>query len=154
ADVNAGAHAVGGAELGHPHEHVDAQLLRPRQIDVVEDRVEQRETDGVALHDRGEDQERRGRDEGRDQRLLEPIEDAQYHPCLLRSGGAAGNVASARPERKPGARIVDLEPPNLPEAMRSPGAGAGAVVPQLLTPCVSLMNSSSVLLPTRLAMSL
>ena len=33
ADVNAGAHAVGGAELGHPDEQVDAQLLCPAQID-------------------------------------------------------------------------------------------------------------------------
>ena len=29
ADMDAGAHAVGGAELRHPHEHVDAQFLRP-----------------------------------------------------------------------------------------------------------------------------
>ncbi len=29
ADVDAGSHAVGGAEFRHPDEHVDAQLLRP-----------------------------------------------------------------------------------------------------------------------------
>ena len=33
ADVDAGAHPVGRAELGHPHEHVDAQLLGPAQVD-------------------------------------------------------------------------------------------------------------------------
>ncbi len=32
ADMDAGAHAVGCAELGHPDEHVDAKLLRPRQV--------------------------------------------------------------------------------------------------------------------------
>jgi hypothetical protein len=32
ADVDAGAHAVRRAELGHPHEHEDAQLLCPRQV--------------------------------------------------------------------------------------------------------------------------
>ena len=32
ADMDAGAHAIGGAELGHPDEHVDAQLLRPGQV--------------------------------------------------------------------------------------------------------------------------
>ena len=31
-DVDAGAHAVGRAELGHPDEHVDAQFLRPAQL--------------------------------------------------------------------------------------------------------------------------
>ena len=34
ADMDAGAHAVGGAELRHPHEHVDAELLRPGQVDL------------------------------------------------------------------------------------------------------------------------
>jgi hypothetical protein len=29
ADMDAGAHAVGCAEFRHPHEHVDAQFLRP-----------------------------------------------------------------------------------------------------------------------------
>jgi hypothetical protein len=31
--VNAGAHTVGGAKLGHPHKHDDAQLLRPTHVD-------------------------------------------------------------------------------------------------------------------------
>jgi hypothetical protein len=34
ADVDAGAHTVGGAELGHPHEHDDAQLLRPAEVEL------------------------------------------------------------------------------------------------------------------------
>ena len=34
ADVDAGAHAVGGAELRHPDEHVDAELLRPAQVEL------------------------------------------------------------------------------------------------------------------------
>ena len=36
ADMDAGAHAIGRAELRHPHEHVDAQFLRPGQVDVIE----------------------------------------------------------------------------------------------------------------------
>src|SRR5262249_8140140 len=39
-DMDARTHAVGSAKLRHPHEHVDAQLLRPCQIDVVKDRIE------------------------------------------------------------------------------------------------------------------
>ena len=33
ADMDAGTHAIGGAEFRHPHEHVDAQFLCPGQID-------------------------------------------------------------------------------------------------------------------------
>ncbi len=33
ADMDAGAHTIGGAELGHPDEHVDAQLLGPAHVE-------------------------------------------------------------------------------------------------------------------------
>ena len=33
ADMDAGADAVGSAELGHPDEHVDAELLGPAHVE-------------------------------------------------------------------------------------------------------------------------
>ncbi len=32
-DVDAGAHAIGRTELGHPHEHDDGEFLRPGEIE-------------------------------------------------------------------------------------------------------------------------
>src|SRR5215208_2174399 len=40
--MDAGAHPVGGAELRHPDEHVDAQLLRPGEVDLVHQGIEER----------------------------------------------------------------------------------------------------------------
>ena len=42
ADMDAGAHAIGGAELRHPDEHVDAEFLRPRHVEVGEPGVDAR----------------------------------------------------------------------------------------------------------------
>ncbi len=56
ADMDAGPHAIGGAELRHPHEHVDAQFLSPGQVDVVDNRIKQRDADQIALHDGNKDQ--------------------------------------------------------------------------------------------------
>ena len=33
ADMDAGAHAIGGAEFRHPYDHVDAQFLRPGNVE-------------------------------------------------------------------------------------------------------------------------
>ena len=74
ADMDAGAHAVGGAELRHPHEHVDAELLRPGEIDVVEKRIKKRDAKRVALHHRNKDHQRRPPDQGGDQNFLKPVE--------------------------------------------------------------------------------
>ena len=91
ADMDAGAHAIGGAELGHPDEHVDAQLLRPGNVQRAEpakygkqDRREQRQAvrgcpfrqidrgaGAVAMDHRDENQKRRGRDQRRDQPLFQ-----------------------------------------------------------------------------------
>ena len=82
ADVDAGAHAVGGAELRHPHEHVDAKLLRPREVD-LEQRVLQardRHAGRVAVDDRDEDQQRRRAHQERDQPLLEVIQELHAPP--------------------------------------------------------------------------
>ncbi len=44
ADMDAGAHAIRGAELRHPHEHVDAKFLRPGEVD-----TEQRVLDAAGI---------------------------------------------------------------------------------------------------------
>ncbi len=51
ADVNAGPHAIGCAELRHPHEHVDAKLLRPGQMNLGEERIGSERTGPVAMID-------------------------------------------------------------------------------------------------------
>ena len=107
ADMDAGAHAIGGAELRHPHEHVDAELLRPGQVDL--DRRADRGTGrrAVAMHDRDEDQQRRRRDQAGDQDFLEPIEDAKKHLRLAQLGNlsvpAAGDpeLSTATAPRHP-----------------------------------------------------
>jgi hypothetical protein len=70
ADMDASAYAVGGAEFGHPHEHDDAQFLCPGQVDAVEDRIEPRHAERIALRHRNEDQKRCDRDQARDQNFL------------------------------------------------------------------------------------
>jgi hypothetical protein len=104
ADMDAGAHPIGGAELRHPHEHVDAKLLRPGQVDRGHVGIEERHARGVAMHDRDEDEDRRGPDEGCDHNLFEPIEDAkkqghspQKPRRLGRSSLLAGPVDSELP---------------------------------------------------------
>src|SRR5439155_24757437 len=86
ADVDAGAHTVGGAELRHPHEDVDAQFLRPGQVDIVDERIKKRDTDHVALYDSDKDQQRRRRDQTRDQSFLETIQNTKKHLRLVRLG--------------------------------------------------------------------
>ncbi len=70
ADMDAGAHAIGGAELGDPHEHVDAQFLRPGQVDREQDRIKEGNADEIAVHHGDEDDRRRQRHQRRDQDLL------------------------------------------------------------------------------------
>jgi hypothetical protein len=86
ADMDTGAHAIGGAELRHPHEHVDAQFLRPSQVDVVDKRIEKRDAHHVALHDGHENQQRGSRNQTRDERFFETIENAKEHLRLVRLG--------------------------------------------------------------------
>src|SRR5690349_368322 len=80
ADVDASAHAVRGAELRHPHEHVDAQLLRPGEIE-LEQRVLEAgncQSGRVTMRHRHEDQQRRRAHEERDKPFLEMIEQLQH----------------------------------------------------------------------------
>jgi hypothetical protein len=75
--VDPGAHPVGGSELAHPHEHEDAQLLRPAEIEREEALLHARDAQarGVAVQHRGEDDERgRAHEEG-DDAFLQAVED-------------------------------------------------------------------------------
>src|SRR5215471_12959618 len=96
ADMDAGAHAIGGAEFRHPDEHVDAEFLRPRQIAcgkpgidrskyIWDDRYSARgcpfgEIDGktstVAMQDSNENQRCRRRDKAGDQPFFEVVQHA------------------------------------------------------------------------------
>src|SRR5205807_3276196 len=53
ADMDAGAHAIGGAELGHPDEHVDAEFLRPRDIEGGKPQINLLENCGQHGHEIG-----------------------------------------------------------------------------------------------------
>src|SRR5439155_158905 len=82
ADVDPGAYAVRRAELCHPHEHVDAKLLRPGQVDLEKPVLQQRDghTSGVAVDDSDEDQQRGRAHRERDQPLLEVVENLHGSP--------------------------------------------------------------------------
>ena len=60
ADVDAGSHAVGGADFRHPDEHVDAQFLRPRHVEPEQEVLNARDIQagGVAVKDGDEDHQR------------------------------------------------------------------------------------------------
>ncbi len=109
ADVDAGAHAVRCAEFGHPHEHVDAKLLRPGQVDPEEPVLHHgdRHTGGVAVGDGHEDQQRSRAHQERDQPLFEVVENLHGSPlsaALFAGAMIACNVVS-------GARIgIPLRP--------------------------------------------
>src|ERR1700750_3229214 len=79
ADMDAGAHAIGRAELRHPHEHVDAKLLRPGDVKLDEIRIEKWHPGAVAMHDSDEDNNRRSRHQAGDQGFLEAVEDAEEY---------------------------------------------------------------------------
>ena len=89
ADVDAGAHAVGGAELGHPDEHDDAQFLGPAEVERQQPVLQARDIDPghVAVHDRGEDDQRRRPHQEGHQQLFEVIERLVDHcdsPIMIR----------------------------------------------------------------------
>src|SRR5450759_4539317 len=75
-DVDAGAHAVGGAELGHPDEHVDAQFLGPAQVGGEQPVLQRRPRYArrIAVHHGNEDDDGRGAHHERDQPLLQMVE--------------------------------------------------------------------------------
>ena len=92
--MDAGAHAVGGAELGHPDEHVDAHFLRPGHVlrrEEIEDCAERHgqrrhvvrdqpfggvdgKAGAVAVQNRGKNQNRGHRDQAGDDPLFQTIE--------------------------------------------------------------------------------
>ncbi len=52
ADMDAGAHAIGRAEFRHPDEHVDAQLLRPGDVNGDQIRIQKRHAGAEAVNAR------------------------------------------------------------------------------------------------------
>src|SRR6266571_4233193 len=91
ADVDAGANPVGGAELRHPDEQVDAQLLRPGEVDVLGVSPYPGDVGGVAMQNRNENDDRRERHEARDEPFFEMIEDAveRAHEDAARQAASA-----------------------------------------------------------------
>ena len=148
ADVDAGAHAVRGAELRHPDEHVDAELLGPAQVDPEQPVLQPGNRQGrcVAVHDRDEDHDGGRAHEGRDQPLLEAVEEsaalispvvaagsrglllcsqtgAGADPCLELVGiepGCAGRCSGSSPCRScpPSARAPAPAPSSTPASPR------------------------------------
>ncbi len=116
ADMDAGAHAIGGAEFGHPDEHVDAEFLRPGQIARHEPRIDRaqdirnhrhavrsspfgeinRNAGAVAVQHRDENQRGCGRDERSDEPFLKMIERSQKHLIPL-SREIGREVSHSRP---------------------------------------------------------
>src|SRR3989442_5350518 len=88
--MNSGAHAVGRAELRHPDEKIDAQLLRPGQVDVPRVAPDPGDVGGVTIQDRNENDARREGHEARDEPFFEMIEDAveRAHEYAARGGRA------------------------------------------------------------------
>jgi hypothetical protein len=78
ADVDSRAHPVGGAEFRHPHEHVDAQFLRPGKIELARVGKQQLVAGSVAVNHGREDDQRRRADEDGDDPFLEMIEKFQH----------------------------------------------------------------------------
>ena len=76
ADVNAGTHAVGCAELGHPDEHDDAELLRPTEVERQKPVLQtgNARARGIAMDNGDKNDQRRGAHEEGNQPLLKMIE--------------------------------------------------------------------------------
>ncbi len=56
---------------------------------MVDERIEKRDADHVALHDGDENQQRRRRDQARDENFLKTVENAKKHLRLVRLGDYA-----------------------------------------------------------------
>src|SRR5262249_18716613 len=92
--MDSGANPIGGTELRHPHEHVDAKLLRPGQVDLDQVRVEERDARPVAMQDGEKYQKRPSRHQRCDQYFLEPIEEVQHNAQRAPPLSAASLVRS------------------------------------------------------------
>src|ERR1700676_490426 len=81
ADMDAGANAIGGAEFRHPDQHVDAEFLRPRYVNVVQIGIKRMKPDAEAMHDRDENNQRRRGQQARNQNFFKTIENAEHERC-------------------------------------------------------------------------
>jgi len=96
ADMDARAHAVRGAELAHPYEHDDAQLLRPAEVQAQHPVLHagDRRSREIAVQNRQEDDERRAAHQEGDQPLLQMVE--YFHRAVSSNGCAPVRAAMAR----------------------------------------------------------
>ncbi len=78
AHMDAGAHAIRRAELGHPHEHIDAEFLRPAQVERQQPVLQARNGKArhIAIHDGNKNEQGRRRHQNGDQRFFQPVEHA------------------------------------------------------------------------------
>ena len=115
ADVDARPHAISGAELRHPDEHVNAEFLRPGQIQRREPKIQvlqhpwhdgdtvrvrpfrqiDRDAGAVAMQHSDENQQRRRRNQRGDEPLfqmverpIEPLEHAQFPQSGTNAAGS------------------------------------------------------------------
>ena len=86
--MDAGAHAIRRAELGHPDEHINAQFLRPGHIDGQEPVLKRRpgNSRGVTMDNGDKDHERRTAHQECDQPLLQMVEHLVQAGLLLGPG--------------------------------------------------------------------
>jgi hypothetical protein len=115
ADMDAGAHAIGGAELRHPDEHVDAEFLGPGEVDPEQIRIEDGNIDQIAMGDRDEGEHRRGAHQARDDDLFQPVENAQKHlgprpPLTDRAAHPAARSLSRASRKRGHAAVVIVCP--------------------------------------------
>src|SRR5262249_22945037 len=128
--------------------------------DVVENGIEPRNADRIALDDGCKDQQRRRRDQARDQNFFKTIENTKKHLRLAHLGTSASRQRATpnhRTEADPTApvqsRLTLWNPP--PWKQTSPGNKdrGSPIICQFVTPCVVFTTSSISCLPTRPAIS-
>src|SRR5215471_5438687 len=142
--MDAGAHAISGAELRHPDEHVDAEFLRPGEVDLEQVWIKKGNIDEKTMSNRDEGNHRRGAHQGRDDGFLKPVENAQQHRWSPRRTRGRTKQNEKRIERGPDRSIVRRPrrcPPRIMAVSLTKARSSAAI--QFIGPRpVSLRNSS------------
>ncbi|MPN17633.1 hypothetical protein SDC9_164988 [bioreactor metagenome] len=73
--MDAGTHPVSGAKLGHPHEHDDAQLLSPTEVEGQQPVLHHGNViaGGIAVHHRDKNDEGRSPHQEGDDQLFQMV---------------------------------------------------------------------------------
>ena len=137
AHVDASAHAIGRAKLGHPHEHDDAQLLRPAHVDAEQPVLHTGygKARGITVDDRGkDDQSGRTHQEG-DDPFLDVVKKLHEKPGLQLGGIKPGFFVDALDQVFANTRLhigMGLDHDFLECQTLSRGGGVHLVLPELL----------------------